>query len=115
MNKILITTAIACGLLLVNVPAAEAHESRDSQYRSGPYDANDRYSYRRDRHRDAYGGNYYDARQKRVQRMPRWLKRDRSFRRWYKHTRLRKNRRLSWNRLFDIYLWEHSYKRHRRH
>ena len=40
--------------------------------------------------------------------MPRWLKRDHSFRKWYTHTRLKRDRRLAWNQLFDIYRWETS-------
>ena len=49
MNKVLISTVLACGLLLLESPEAEAHEERGSQYRSHVYDQSD--SYRRDSHR----------------------------------------------------------------
>ncbi len=119
MNKLIISTVIACGLLLLEVPEAAAHEARPNQHRSVPYDTHDRDSYRRDGYRDAYRHDYrrdyYGSRYERAHKMPRWLKRDRSFRRWFEHTRLRKNRRLSWNQLFDIYRFEYSNYRYRRH
>ena len=119
MNKLLISTVIACGLLLLDAPEATAHEQRDNQYGSPRYDYSDSYrrgSYRRDAHsRDGYRRNYYGSKYNREKRMPRWLKHNRSFRHWFEHSRLKKNRRLSWYQLFDIYLWEHSNRRYRRH
>jgi hypothetical protein len=41
--------------------------------------------------------------------MPRWLKRNESFRQWYRHSSLRRNWRLAWDDLFDIYRWERRY------
>jgi len=124
MNKVLISAVVACGLLLVQSPEAAAHVERGSQHRSFAYDHSDVYRwesnrravYSRDAYRrDRYRGDHYDARHNRAKKMPRWLQRDRSFRHWFEHSRLRKNRRLSWHRLFDIYRWESAYFRYRRH
>lgn len=119
MNKVLIGTVLACGLLLLDFPEAAAHEERHSQYRFVDHSRSD--AHRRDSRsrdydsRDQYRGDRYYARYVRAKSMPKWLKRDRSFRRWFEHTRLRRNRHLSWHQLFDIYRWEHSYFRYRRH
>jgi hypothetical protein len=120
MNKLFVSTVVACGLLLLNAPEAAAHQDKNSHHRAKPYNSDSRNSYRRDHHsreayRDGYRHDYYNARYKRAKEMPHWLKRDRSFRRWFHDTRLRKNRRLSWHQLFDIYRAEHSYYRYRRH
>ena len=122
MNKVILSALIACGLLLLDVPEAAAHESTDSQYRSHRYDNSNSYrrdSYSRDGYRDRYRGDYrrdhYGSRHKRAKEMPRWLKRNKSFRHWIRHSRLRQNRRLSWNELFDIYRWEHSNYRYYSH
>jgi len=119
MNKLLISTFMACGLLLLDSPEAAAHEDSYSQHRMPSYDRSG--SYRRDAYgrdsysRDGYRRDHYRPRYARENKMPRWLKRDRSFRHWFKHSKLRKNRRLSWHQLFDIYRWEYSYRRYRRH
>jgi hypothetical protein len=125
MNKVLIATILACGLLLLESPEAAAHENKGHQYRHA--DRDQFIDYRRDRARDrdsrsrAYyarntdRGERYDTRHKRAKNMPNWLKRDRSFRHWLEHTRLEKNRHISWHQLFDIYRWERSYRGYRRH
>jgi len=119
MNKVLISTVLACGLLLLESPEAAAHEERGSQHRSYAYDHSD--AYRRDSHsrdyysRDRNRGERYDTRHQRAKKMPKWLKHDRSFRHWFEQTRLRRNRHLSWHQLFDIYRWERSYFGYRRH
>ncbi len=41
--------------------------------------------------------------------MPRWLRHDRQFRRWYEYTPLRRYRSISWHELYDIYRWERRY------
>lgn len=123
MNKVIISALMACGLLLLDSPEAAAHEERISQERWSGYDSHDRKYreshsreyYARERHRDYYRSDYYGAKYKRAPKMPRWLKHNRSFRHWYKHTRLRKNRYMSWHQLFDIYRWEFSYARYRKH
>jgi len=100
-----------------------AHEQRDSQYRATPYQSHSRESYSRDGYRrdhkyDRRYDNrhgYYGSRYRRTNDVPRWLKRNKSFRHWMRHSGLRENRRLSWNQLFDIYRWErynHRYDRY---
>jgi len=94
MNKIITVALIAGGLLLLESPEAAAHQEIRSTYH--PY-------------------AYYRLEHRRSNHMPYWLKRNQSFRKWYRHTRLRKNRHLAWHRLFDIYRWERVEKRkHRR-
>ena len=123
MNKLIISTVIACGLLLLDAPEASANDSRDGQYRSYRYESSDRYyrdqhgreSYSRDAYRDGYRRDHHGSRYKRAHKMPRWLKRDKSFRHWFRHSRLQNNHRLSWHQVFDIFRWEDSYYRHRRH
>ena len=93
MNKIITVALVAGGLLLLDSPEATAHDEG-------------RYS---------YYSTHYQADLHRRHQMPRWLKRDRAFRHWYKHSRLRRHRHLSWDRLFDIYRWETVDRRmHRR-
>jgi hypothetical protein len=93
MNKIITVALVAGGLLLLDSPEATAHDEG-------------RYS---------YYSPYYQPELHRRHQMPRWLKRDRAFRHWYKHSRLRRHRHLSWHRLFDIYRWETVERRmHRR-
>ena len=119
MNKVIISAILACGLLLLDSPEAAAHDGSKRQYRASEYqrydsfrrDAHSRDYYSRERNRSAYDHH----RQKRSNKMPRWLKQDRSFRHWLQRSRLNKNRRLSWHQLFDIYRWEHSYYRYQRH
>ena len=115
MNKILISTVIAFGLLLLDSPEAAAHEETYSQYASHNIDKSVRKSASRDRYRDEYRRDHHKTTPTRAKKMPRWLKKDRSFRRWYEHTQLQRVRTLSWNQLFDIYRWEYSYFRSRRH
>ncbi len=119
MNRVLLSTLVACGLLLLDSPEAAAHEGTIRQHRVQAYDYSDKYrrdSYRRDSHsRDGYRRDHYNAKINRAKRMPRWLKRNKSFRSWYDHTRLSRNRYLSWDQLFDIYYWERRYFRYRRY
>jgi hypothetical protein len=94
MNKIITVALIAGGLLLLDSPEAAAHKEVRNAYQSS---ANFRFVAQR------------------AKLMPRWLKRNKSFRKWYQHTRLRRNRHLAWNRLFEIYRWERVHLRqHRR-
>lgn len=94
MNKIM-TVALAAGvLLLLDAPEAAAHNDVRITYQPSAY---------------------YQFDVRRTHRMPYWLKRNREFRHWYKHTRLRRHRHLTWHRLFDIYRWETIDRRkHRR-
>jgi len=119
MNKVIFSVLIAGGLLLLDSPEAAAHEGTISQHRSHAYEYSDKYrrdAYRRDSHsRDGYRRDHHRAKYNRAKKMPRWLKRDKSFRRWYNDSRLSRNRRLSWDQLFDIYYWENRYVRSRRY
>ena len=119
MNKVLISTVIACGLLLLDAPEAAAHDKRDRQHSSARHEYSDnyrRYDYdRRAYRREGYRDHYYASKHKRATKMPKWLHRDRNFRRWFEHSRLRRDRWLSWHQLADIYRWELSYRGYRRH
>lgn len=112
MNKF-ISLALAAGslMLLDSTPAAAHGDSRDKRLRS-----DDHYSRSYDRdyhmHRDQRSKRY-QKKFKRSKHMPFWLSQDRSFRRWFRHTRFKANRRLSWHRLFEIYRYERRYHRHR--
>ena len=121
MNKIIASIVLTCGLLLLDSPEAAAHDQRHSPHRGSTIvysdhyrgDAHGRRSYNRDGY---YRNGYYRASAyKRANKMPHWLKHDRSFRRWYEHTQLRRDRYLSWQVMFDIYRWEHSGRRYRKH
>lgn len=106
MNKLLAGTLLIGSLFLLDSPAAEAHggahgHKSKSHHYSRSYDRDYYYSDRRHR----------SVRHYRTGKLPRWLKRERGFRNWYKHSRYRYNRRLSWQRLFDIYLWEYDRRR----
>lgn len=119
MNKLLISTVIACGLLLLDAPEAAAHDKRDRQHSSPRYDHSENYRRddrdRRTYSRDGYRSHYYASKHKRAKRMPKWMHRDRNFRHWLKRSHLRRDHWLSWNQLFEIYRWESSYHRHRHH
>ncbi len=94
MNKLMIAATLAGGLLLANAPEAAAHpEVRHAYGPPGYYHPHDRYEMRRASH------------------MPRWLKRHRGFRHWYHRTPLKRNKRLAWYELFEIYRWERRWGR----
>ena len=114
MNQVLITAIIAAGLTMGMTPEAAAHpEARG--YHDGPkYSDRDRRAHSRDYYeRNSYRRDYYQH--KRASKMPRWLKKKKSFRRWYKDSPISKYRFLSWNQLYDIYRWERAYFRYHRH
>ena len=90
MNRLLTTALLAGGLLLLDAPEAAAHKETRSLHQHWAH---------------------YHVETRRVHRMPPWLKRNQSFRHWYRHSGLRKNRYLSWHRLFDIYRWERVERR----
>ena len=95
MNKVIATLLLTAGLLLLDAPEAAAHPEVRNLH---PAPAHYRVAHRR------------------AHPMPRWLKRDKSFRHWYAHTHLRRDRHLGWHQLFDIYRWERIYKqRYRAH
>ena len=96
MNKLMTAALLAGGLMLLNTPEAAAHTEVRYSYESPPY---------YDNHRGYYRGT--DMR--RSGHMPRWLKRNESFRKWYRHSSLKRHQRLAWGELFDIYRWERRY------
>ena len=92
MNKLITAAVIAGGLMLLNSPEAAAHkEVRNAYQPSAHYYA------------------HVDVR--RAHHMPRWLKRNKGFRHWYRHTPLKRDRRLAWHQLFDIYRFERRFGR----
>jgi hypothetical protein len=94
MNKIITVALIAGGLLLLDSPEAAAHKEVRVVYQPS---------------------THYRVELRRPKHMPRWLKRNQSFRTWYRHTRLRANRHLAWHQLYDIYRWERvEARKHRR-
>lgn len=88
MNKLIATSLLAAALLLLDAPEAAAHSEARDLYVSPAY---------------------YRAEHRRTHQMPRWLKRNKSFRHWYAHSQLKRDRRLGWHQLFDIYRWERFY------
>lgn len=70
--------------------------------------------YRKYRHQARqYKRSYYVSDYRRAARLPRWLRYDRGFVRWYQYSHVRHDYRLSWQDLIDIYLWESSRRRYR--
>ena len=89
MNKVMTTALIAGGLMLINSPEAAAHKEVRHTYQA-----------------PAYVHYYSGVELRRPRHMPRWLHRNDSFRRWYRHTPLRRNAWVAWEELYDIYRWE---------
>ena len=95
MNRIMTAALLAGGLLLLEAPDAAAHNEVRHTYQPPVF------------------ARYETPR---VRKMPFWLKQNRSFRKWYRHSGLRRNRYLGWHQLFRIYRWERAYRmQHRRH
>ncbi len=88
MNKLSVGLLLAAGLFFIDVTPAAAHHVADNVrvYNSG-----------------------YRAEFRRGHEMPRWLRRNRDFRHWYRRTPLSDYRQISWRALFEIYSWERSY------
>lgn len=97
MNKVITTALIAGGLLLINSPEAAAHKEVRLTHQA-----------------PSYHHYYRGVEVRRAGHMPRWLHRNDAFRRWYRHTPLKRNYRIGWGRLFEIYRWERRYDRHYR-
>jgi hypothetical protein len=110
MNKSIVPILVACGLFVLNSPEAAAHPEADAVHRPPLHDRAHKH-YRDDHDRR----DHRRVIQYRTSHMPRWLKEDRSFRHWYRHTRLQRNPYLSWYALFDIYCIENSRPRRYRH
>ena len=87
MNKLSVGLLLAAALFLIDVTPAAAHQGAD-------------------RMRSQNHGYYYETRR---HEMPIWLKRNKRFRHWYRHTPLRHYRQIRWDQLFEIYRWERRY------
>ena len=112
--------AVVAGLTFIHTPEAAAHPGvhethvvpvHGIDYRRASHP---RHYYRGQRHDRNYHDRYYYEK-KRAYRMPRWLKRNRSFRRWYRNSPYNRHHYLRWNELYDIYRWERRYYRYRRY
>ena len=90
MKTLMTAAVIAGGLMLLNSPEAAAHKEVRNTYQPPAH-------------------VYLETR--RSNHMPGWLQRDRDFRHWYRHTRLRHDRRLAWFQLYDIFRWERRWGR----
>lgn len=88
MNKLSVALLLAASLFFIDISPATAHQRVD-------------------------GYNVYThARHVEVLRrheMPRWLKRNKRFRHWYRHSPLKRYRQIGWHQLFEIYRWERRY------
>ncbi len=87
MLRMMIPLIAAGGFLLLDAPQAAAHQEVRNLHLPAPY---------------------YHVDHRRMDRMPRWLKRNKPFVRWYRHSEFRHDRRLSWNELFRIYHWRRA-------
>ena len=85
MNKLMTAAVIAGSLMLLNSPEAAAHKEVRNVYAPSAYT---RIDVRRSSH------------------MPDWLHRHRDFRHWYQRTELRRDRRIAWHQLYEIFRWE---------
>lgn len=79
---------LTSGFLLLDVTPALAHDAGRNDY---------------------YQPNHYRYDNIRRHDMPVWLKRDRHFKKWVKHSSLTRNRNLSWPQLYEIFRWEQAY------
>lgn len=86
MNKLMIAAVIAGSLMLLDSPGAAAHTQVNNAYRAPIHDA------RIDVHRSGH--------------MPAWLHRHKAFRHWYRQSPLKRDRRLAWHQLYEVYRWE---------
>ena len=87
MNKLSVGLLLAASLFFIDVTPAAAHQGAD-------------------RVRGYHHGYFHEARR---HEMPRWLKRNKRFRHWYRHSPLKRYRQIGWNHLFEIYRWELRY------
>ena len=79
---------VAGSLLLVDAMPAAAHEDVRNAY-------------------DQLGE--HRSGEKRSKTTPSWMKRNDSFKWWYKRSPLKNNRYVSWSELYQIFWWERSY------
>ena len=64
-----------------------------------------------------YRRDYRDS-ELRHKKMPRWLKRNKGFRHWYRYSPYKRYRQMSWHDIYEVYRWQSDYwrqvRRHRR-
>ena len=93
MKRTICSLIFGACLFLAGAPDASAHNTGHRQYI-----VHDNYVYGRTRS------------------VPGWLKRNREFQHWYLHSRNRFMRRMTWRRIYDLYLFEQRHRRvHRKH
>ena len=88
MNKLSVGLLLAASLFLIDVSPAAAHHGADGV-------------------RVYSHGYHYEARRR--HEMPLWLKRNKRFRHWYRHSPLRHYHQIRWKALYEIYRWERRY------
>ena len=88
MNKLSVGLLLAASLFFLDVSPAAAHQGAD---------------------RTRIYSHGYQIEARRRHAMPVWLKRNKRFRHWYRHSPLRHYRQIRWNQLFEIYRWERRY------
>ena len=88
MIKLSVGLLLAASLFLIDVTPAAAHQGAHGTR--------------------AYSHGFHYAAERRYE-MPLWLKRNKRFRHWYRHSPLRNYRQIRWNQLFEIYRWERRY------
>ena len=88
MNKLSVGLLLAASLFFIDVTPAAAHQGADRT------------------HVQRHG---YQFETRRRHGMPAWLKRNKRFGHWYRHSPLRHYRQIRWNELFEIYRWERRY------
>lgn len=91
MKRTICSLIFGACLFLATAPDASAH---NTGYR--PYIVQNHYSYGSTRS------------------FPVWLTRNRDFQHWYLHNRYRFMRRMTWHRIYDLYLFERRYHRNHR-
>jgi len=94
MNKLSVGLLLAASLFFIDVTPAAAHQGVD---------------------RAQVQRHGYAFEMRRRHEMPAWLKRNKRFRHWYRHSPLRHYRQIRWNQLFEIYRWERRYFANRRY
>lgn len=88
MNKVITTALLAGGLMLMNSPEAAAHTQAHHAYQPPMH-------------------RYVQV--QRAHAMPYWLQRHKAFRHWYRHSPLKRDRRLAWHQLYEIFRWEQRF------
>ena len=92
-KRLIAISALGGAIIFGFVPAASAHPVHYEPYR-------------------AYAPYY---RYQHVRPIPRWVRADRGFHRWYLRSQYRYEQHLGWRRLLELYRYDAHYRGHRRH